>query len=179
MKRQWKPKATARAKPKPYRTTMRQLERNQAILQRALDETKDAKALSVPSLALVAQVEALTDLQAWQVQCSKATIHERAKALRAGNEFEHVLRTRWGLHGTQNNDLYEAWHGWFLDRYASYCNHLSRRGSHDMRRALPATAASATSPQDWDASIMAKLSFAAFANLNPKEPIPGAKHSQA
>lgn len=122
--------------------------------------------------------DGLSNVPKWQIDCSNAGIKERGLARLAAGLFADERLNRLDLKG---GDLAEAISGWITDRTAPYLNYLNRRGAppHAERRVLPTTIDKASSKYDWDAAIEAMLLFAAFPNLNPFEPLAGAKHAFA
>jgi len=120
----------------------------------------------------------LSNIRKWQIDCSNADILERKLAYLAAELFAKERLNRLDL---KKGDLAEAISGWIIDRSAPYVNYLNRRGvpPHAERRVLPSTIEKASSKYDWDAAIEAMLLFAAFPNLNPFEPLAGAKPALA
>lgn len=112
----------------------------------------------------------------WQVRWSNASDEDQEMAYKAAEKFENTRDTRlqW-----ENKDAREAWDRFIFDRYASYTNYINRRGKNADRRPFPASRAEATSEYDWEAAVQAMIFFAAFPNINPKEPVQGAKMAPA
>jgi hypothetical protein len=155
------------------------VENDRLVMQRALDASKTegtkANPLSAESLRLIRMAEA-ADVTAWQIKWSNASVTERATMVAACQGYANSRRRRFGMRGKSHRDEWEAAKGFALDRSMTYINFLNRRGQAAHRRQIPTSRAVASSAWDWDAAVEAKLMFAIFPNLNPKEPVAGAKH---
>lgn len=146
------------------------------ILQEALNHLQATKVqnISPESLSRIQTAE-LTDVIDWQITKSNAPIEERVKDMTACHEFVMTRRQRFA---ELDDDEYQAQADWIQhDRAVRYINFLNRRGDASMRKQLPVDRYS--SKMDKDAVIEAKLMFATFPNLNPKEPVDGATHAAA
>lgn len=158
------------------------LHHDQAILQRAVDESKEAGSkghpLSVATMALIRLAET-ADISAWQIEWSNANAVKRATMAAPAQGYAKSRRRRLGLHKKSKRDEWLAVNGFVSDRMMAYVNFLNRRGDAANRRTIPTSRATASSLWDWEAAVEAKLLFAVCPNLNPKEPLTGAKHSSA
>ena len=153
-----------------------------AIIQKAIDDSiysaLDGK-ISPNSMTIIKEAET-ADIVPWQIKWSHADTKMRSIVIAAAQEFSNSGAQRLQMSDFKQRDLLDAINGWIEShRKPLYVNYLNRRGSNNERRVLPLTKESATSNIDWEAAIEAKLLFAAFPNLNPKEPIKGACHSTA
>lgn len=155
---------------------------DQKAIQAAIDATLksglDGK-ISAESATIIHDAET-SDMTEWQVRYSKGEIGARMAAVKACQEFTNSRASRLqSFADAKNHDYVEAMSNWILDRQPMYYNYINRRGPLDGRRALPVNRNTASSDLDWEAAIEAKLMFAAFPNLNPKDPVPNAKHTPA
>lgn len=147
------------------------------VLQKALDELQGRRIneISVESLIQIQAAENTNSVD-WQIQKSNASVEDRVKDMCACYEFTETRRQRLA---DLNDDEYELLNNSIQhDRVVKYVNFLNRRGTPDIRKQLPNTN-QYSSRYDREAVIEAKLMFATHPNLNPKEPILGAKHSMA